>query len=257
MTFQNNTTKVGCFHVSHTDVESLIRYCEENLEKKNKVWIFTLNLENAIKFYLMKLFKVIKAEPDMVVADGWPVLLLVNLFKKKEFKKIKKRCTGADFTQKVLEKNFNNRIYILGGKHLIDLVKNKKNICFFEGKIQASHENLSQIYKNQISQHEPCLLLIALSGHKAIRVGDFMKNTVNSSVSIGVGGSLDFLTGDQKRAPLFIQRINLEWFWRFLLNPPRMFFRYFVVSPLSFAWLLTSTLLSRLHDKYKTHLNHV
>ena len=36
---------------------------------------------------------------------------------------------------------------------------------------------------------------------------------------MGVGGSFDFLTGKKKRAPKFLQKIGLEWLWRFLQEP--------------------------------------
>jgi len=45
-------------------------------------------------------------------------------------------------------------------------------------------------------------------------------------VSIGIGGSLDFLAGTQKRAPRIFQKLALEWLWRMLSDPPRLFKRY-------------------------------
>ena len=55
-------------------------------------------------------------------------------------------------------------------------------------------------------------------------------------LSIGVGGTLDFLAGRQIRAPRFFQRIGLEWFWRMASNPRRLFKRY-----AADAWFLVST----------------
>jgi len=45
-------------------------------------------------------------------------------------------------------------------------------------------------------------------------------------VSIGVGGSLDFIAGVQVRAPKAIQSVGLEWLWRLALQPRRLFGRY-------------------------------
>lgn len=44
---------------------------------------------------------------------------------------------------------------------------------------------------------------------------------VASQMAIGVGGSFDFLTGKQKRAPQCLRTIGLEWFWRLILQPKR------------------------------------
>lgn len=60
---------------------------------------------------------------------------------------------------------------------------------------------------------------------------------LGTSVGIGlcVGASLDFLTGRQSRAPRLMQRLSLEWLYRLLANPGRMWRRYLVDGPLIFA----------------------
>jgi N-acetylglucosaminyldiphosphoundecaprenol N-acetyl-beta-D-mannosaminyltransferase len=49
-------------------------------------------------------------------------------------------------------------------------------------------------------------------------------------VTMGVGGSFDVLSGTVARAPVWMQRMGLEWFFRFLQEPRRMWHRYFVTS---------------------------
>ena len=43
---------------------------------------------------------------------------------------------------------------------------------------------------------------------------------------MGVGGSFDVISGEINRAPLILQKIGLEWFYRFLQEPRRMWKRY-------------------------------
>ena len=45
---------------------------------------------------------------------------------------------------------------------------------------------------------------------------------------MGVGGSFDVISGEVKRAPLFMQKIGLEWFYRFIQEPVRMWRRYLI-----------------------------
>jgi N-acetylglucosaminyldiphosphoundecaprenol N-acetyl-beta-D-mannosaminyltransferase len=45
-------------------------------------------------------------------------------------------------------------------------------------------------------------------------------------VSIQIGASLDFLAGRVKRAPLWVQRVGMEWSWRLACEPGRLFNRY-------------------------------
>jgi exopolysaccharide biosynthesis WecB/TagA/CpsF family protein len=53
-----------------------------------------------------------------------------------------------------------------------------------------------------------------------------------------IGASIDFLAGREKRAPLWMQRLALEWLYRLLGNPARMWRRYLVEGPRIFllAW---------------------
>jgi len=45
---------------------------------------------------------------------------------------------------------------------------------------------------------------------------------------MGVGGSFDVFAGKTKRAPLWMQKMGMEWFYRFLQEPQRMWKRYLV-----------------------------
>jgi N-acetylglucosaminyldiphosphoundecaprenol N-acetyl-beta-D-mannosaminyltransferase len=58
-------------------------------------------------------------------------------------------------------------------------------------------------------------------------------------IALCVGAALDFLVGAQTRAPLLAQRLGLEWAWRLMREPRRMWRRYLVESPRIFALFLT------------------
>jgi N-acetylglucosaminyldiphosphoundecaprenol N-acetyl-beta-D-mannosaminyltransferase len=61
--------------------------------------------------------------------------------------------------------------------------------------------------------------------------------TMRIPFAMGVGGSFDVAVGRVKRAPRWMQRAGLEWFYRFLQEPRRMFHRYFI-EDMAFVWLL-------------------
>jgi N-acetylglucosaminyldiphosphoundecaprenol N-acetyl-beta-D-mannosaminyltransferase len=54
------------------------------------------------------------------------------------------------------------------------------------------------------------------------------KDSYQIPISITMGGCVDFMAGGVKRAPLWMQKTGLEWFFRFLQEPRRMFRRYFI-----------------------------
>ena len=52
---------------------------------------------------------------------------------------------------------------------------------------------------------------------------------------VGVGAGFDYFAGNIKRAPKWMQKMNLEWLYRFFQNPIRLFKRYFYSNP-KFIW---------------------
>ena len=57
---------------------------------------------------------------------------------------------------------------------------------------------------------------------------EFLQEDGNNSVFMGVGGSFDVISGAIPRAPMWMQKCNLEWLFRVIQEPKRLFKRYFV-----------------------------
>lgn len=70
---------------------------------------------------------------------------------------------------------------------------------------------------------------------------------INAPVMIGVGAAFDFLTGNKKQAPLWMQRSGLEWLFRFIEEPKRLWPRYKQYP--RFVFLALRELISRDIDK--------
>lgn len=70
-----------------------------------------------------------------------------------------------------------------------------------------------------------------------------MKGRVHA-VMIGVGGALPVMIGEQKRAPVWMQKAGLEWFFRMMQEPGRLFKRYAITNSL-FAYLLLKAYLQK------------
>lgn len=65
---------------------------------------------------------------------------------------------------------------------------------------------------------------------------------LQASVLIGVGAAFDFHTGRSRQAPPLMQRMGLEWLFRLLVEPRRLWYRYLVYNP----WFVLSLLSERL-----------
>jgi exopolysaccharide biosynthesis WecB/TagA/CpsF family protein len=64
-------------------------------------------------------------------------------------------------------------------------------------------------------------------------------------LAFNIGASIDFITGKQRRAPRWMQRIALEWLYRLLSNPRRLAWRYLIRGPKILAYVCRSKILLR------------
>ncbi|WP_332677213.1 WecB/TagA/CpsF family glycosyltransferase [Brevundimonas sp.] len=64
-----------------------------------------------------------------------------------------------------------------------------------------------------------------------------------TGAALCVGASVDFLTGRQQRAPRIFRQLSLEWLYRLLSQPRRMFRRYVIEGPAIFGWFVKTEVL--------------
>ena len=83
----------------------------------------------------------------------------------------------------------------------------------------------------RLAAASPDLVLVAFGAPKQELWIDRFAERLGPAVAIGVGGSLDFITGRVRRAPAWMSRAGLEWLFRLLQEPRRMWRRYLVEDP--------------------------
>lgn len=170
-----------------------------------------------------------------VAVDGMPI---IKQAKKKGI--IGDRCPGPDIMDLIIKDGIkkNKTHYFYGGKNDEVLKKIKSNLTRKYTDIQIvgmysppfrdlTDEEDNKIC-NEINRLKPDYVWIGigqprqdywLAKHKTI-----LKNTT----ILGVGAAFDFFAGTLDRAPSFIQKIGLEWLYRFLKEPKRLWKRYFI-----------------------------
>ena len=74
----------------------------------------------------------------------------------------------------------------------------------------------------------PDIVFIGITSPLKEYLIEYLQNDGNKSVFMGVGGSFDVISGNIPRAPLWMQKMNLEWLFRVMQEPKRLFKRYFV-----------------------------
>lgn len=90
---------------------------------------------------------------------------------------------------------------------------------------------------DMINSANPDILFLGMSSpNKELFVEKYRK-LLSAKYFLGVGGFFDIISGAKKRAPLWMQKIGMEWFYRFIQEPHRMWRRY-IIGNSRFIWLV-------------------
>jgi len=204
---------------------------------------------NAAKIVRMrkdeKLRQIVTAS-DMVSADGQSVVWASRLLGKP----LPERVAGIDLMQKLLslaqERGYG--VYLLGATEEV-LLKLGERLgreypglrlvgCrngYFSGR---DEENIVQ----EINAAHPDILFVGISTPKKEYFLGKYQAKLRVPFCMGVGGSFDVLSGKSKRAPQVMRRMGLEWFYRFVQEPARLWKRYLVTNLLFLFYLLQERL---------------
>ena len=110
------------------------------------------------------------------------------------------------------------------------------NVAGFHHGYFSEDESLD--VAKEIARTQPDLLFVAFSSPQKEIWLDTFSEVLQVPFAMGVGGSFDIVAGKTKRAPLWMQRSGLEWFYRFAQEPVRMFDRYIIgnLRFLQYVW---------------------
>ncbi len=179
---------------------------------------------------------------DLINADGQAVVWASKFLNKP----LKERVAGIDLMEEIvsLAARRNYKIFFFGAKEEIVKKVVEKYAKKYSPAIIAGYRN------GYFSKDEEPLIAkqIAESGAQILFVGissptkENFLNTYKSQLKdvyfiMGVGGSFDVVAGKVKRAPVWMQKAGLEWFYRFIQEPRRMWKRYLVGNS-KFIWLV-------------------
>lgn len=170
---------------------------------------------------------------DMVTADGMPLVWLSRLLGHP----LKERVTGADMVPALAEKAAaeGKSIYLFGGqgnsaKQTAEILKARHPKLRIAGysapfiDMEDDIENRIEIARINIT--EPDILLIALGNPKQEVWFDRYNKYIKAAVSMGIGGTFEFISGKTSRAPQWMQKAGVEWMYRMTQDPKRLIRRY-------------------------------
>lgn len=103
----------------------------------------------------------------------------------------------------------------------------------FRGLTQEEYNEIA----SDINSRHPGIVFVVLGCPKQERWMALMKNKINACM-LGIGGALPVLVGLQKRAPVWMQKNHMEWLFRLMQEPRRLFKRYFITNSIFIGLVL-------------------
>lgn len=172
---------------------------------------------------------------DIINADGQGVVWASQILGKK----LPERVAGIDLMERLVQLAHENKytIFFFGAEEAIVTEVLNKYSKKYSSNIIAGYrngyfkkENEKEIAK-QIADAKPNILFVAMGSPKKENFLFENKEILgNINFIMGVGGSFDVVACKVKRAPIWVQKIGMEWFYRMAQEPQRLFMRYFTTN---------------------------
>lgn len=223
-------------YINNLSMDETIDAIEKMIVSDKKSYVVAINVDVVMKIEEDSYLKRIVDEADLTLVDGKPLVWISNHYGRP----LKAKISGSDLVPLLCEvaakKGYS--IFIIGGKDgIADQAKQKLesklsgiNIVgtyappFGFEKDEAELKHINSL----ISDVHPDLLITCFGCPKQEKwIYENIKK-YDAKVSICAGATVDFLAENVKRAPRWMSEHGLEWFYRFLQEPNRMFKRYFV-----------------------------
>ena len=223
-------------YVNNLDMSETINNIEQLINNEKKSYIVAINVDVVMKIEQDNYLKEIVDNADMVLVDGKPLVWISKLHNRP----VKAKISGSDLVPLLCKNAAMNghKIFILGGKNgIADLAKSNLQAQYPDIKIVGSYAppfgfekddmELEKINR-MISDAKPDILIACFGCPKQEKWIYENISKYDAKVSICAGATVDFLAGNVKRAPRWMSEHGLEWFYRFLQEPKRLFRRYFI-----------------------------
>lgn len=215
------------------------------VEEAPSARVQTVNLHHLSLCQSSSEFAHVTSQAEWITADGWPVARVIRLFKADV-----QRVTGSALIERVT----NTRL--LSGRR-IGLIGTTSNVGdSWSTLLEPSGCRLVYREHGQYEDWEPSVLAHEAvdSGVEILFIavtpprGDVLAHRIRECGFLGlivpVGGAIDMVTGNRPRAPKKVQQLGLEWLYRLLQEPGRLWRRY-VVECIPIMAILTSIMVSR------------
>ena len=239
--------------INVADSAALLATVAARLAARQGFALATINLDHLVKLRASTTFRADYAAQDLIVADGNPIVWLSQLARKPV-----SLVPGSDLVEPLarVAAQAGAKVALVGStqhaldaaaKHLVQEIPGL-NIVLCHAPAMGFDPNgpvADQILAD-LARLGVGMCFVALGAPKQEAFAAHGRRLVPSVGFASVGAGLDFISGDQTRAPVWVQQIAMEWAWRALSDPGRLIPRYaacaaILPSQAIAAWKLRSS----------------
>ena len=208
-----------------------------NIDQQLKGYITVSGVSGVVESYHSNLVRKVHNESTFTVPDGMPI---VWIGKKKGFDL--ERCYGPDLMEFFLKNSTNKqyRHFFYGGKPGVASLLKKKikesyNPINIVGTYTPPFRPLNKEEEKDlirmVNEVKPDFFWVGISCPKQEIFMNHMIDKLDVKYMFGVGYAFDILSGKASRTPKIIQKIGMEWFFRLIKDPFRLYRRYLYIVP--------------------------
>jgi len=247
---KNNVCNVLKMHVDVIGLQETLSRTLDLVKGNRGAYICVSNVHMCMETFDSFEFAEIVNNADLVIPDGKPLSWAQKLLGHKDAEQVR----GQDITNALckLSEDKGLKLGFYGGSsnEILEAVKRSltksyPNILieyafsppFKPLTIEEDEEVVSAINAANVD-----ILFVGIGCPKQERWMAGHKDKVNC-VMLGVGAAYDFIAGKKKHAPRWVQTIGMEWFFRLLSEPKRLWRRYLSTNP-RFIWYLSKQLFN-------------
>ena len=223
-------------YLDNVSRDEAIAHIEQCIDERRIRHVITPNVDQIVRIEKDPYFKEICEHAELLLADGHPLLWIAKWYKIP----IKEKICGSDLVPKLCEiaakKGYS--VFFLGAapgvaQRATDKLKEKLPSLKVAGAysppigFEKDQEELNKINQMLYDSHADMLFVGMGVPKQDIFIYENM-NKYQIPVSFSIGATIDFIAGEQKRAPKWMRKNGIEWFYRLCQSPKRMFKRYII-----------------------------
>ncbi len=229
--------------IDNCSMSEAVERVESFVSGREHAYVVTPNVDHIVRLQWDQDFRRIYEKASLVVADGTPVLWAARYLGTP----LKEKVSGSDLVPEICAMAAQKQctLFFLGGregaatrtkailekKHpRIRIVGAYSPPMGFEKK-EAECQKILEMLK----QASPNILFVGLGAPKQEKWLYQNIDRLPPLVGIGIGVTFEFMSKMVWRAPVWMQRVGLEWFWRLINEPRRLWKRYLLDDP-KFFW---------------------